>query len=245
MSEASARPTPQTFDANDCDRSAEALARAKEKGGCANLREKVSQFIGWTPDAETWPTPDGQVFQDGMEVSLEEWDERRRRLRDNCPTPNGNGCGTPLAMAAHLWSTPSASMTDHETAPLTGAKGRHLEPRAARDLGAEGWPTPQPGEMDDSQKAGEKAREARATSRSGPPAPATATPGGGSSADAPTSPPPSPRRRLNPLFVSWLMGWPLHWVTPAPIPGGAGMTRAWEARMRGLLWSLCCPGRTR
>jgi hypothetical protein len=33
--------TPQSFDANDCHRSAEALARAKTKRGCANLREQV------------------------------------------------------------------------------------------------------------------------------------------------------------------------------------------------------------
>jgi len=67
-----------------------------------------TQFIGWTPESGVWPTPDAQAFQDGMDCTLEEWDERRRRLRDTTPTPNGNGCGTPLAMAAQLWATPNS-----------------------------------------------------------------------------------------------------------------------------------------
>ena len=37
-------PTPQAFDARDFQRSPEALARAKAKGGCANLREVVTSF---------------------------------------------------------------------------------------------------------------------------------------------------------------------------------------------------------
>lgn len=47
-------PTPQAFDANDIQRSAEALARAKEAGGCANLREAVM-----------WPTPRVEGFDAG------------------------------------------------------------------------------------------------------------------------------------------------------------------------------------
>jgi hypothetical protein len=34
-------PTPQAFDATNLQRSPAALARAKQKGGCANLREAV------------------------------------------------------------------------------------------------------------------------------------------------------------------------------------------------------------
>lgn len=34
-------PTPQAFDAKDIQRSPSALARAKKKGGCRNLREEI------------------------------------------------------------------------------------------------------------------------------------------------------------------------------------------------------------
>lgn len=37
-------PTPQSFDATGIQRSKEALMRAKQKGGCANLREAVQMF---------------------------------------------------------------------------------------------------------------------------------------------------------------------------------------------------------
>ena len=56
-------PTPQNFDAQDFSRSPEALARAKTKGGCHNLREWVHagppapanpSTNGKPPD---WPTP--------------------------------------------------------------------------------------------------------------------------------------------------------------------------------------------
>jgi hypothetical protein len=51
-----------------------------------------------------WPTPDANVFQDGHSVNAEEWQARRERLKETAG--NGNGCGTPLAMAAQLWQTP-------------------------------------------------------------------------------------------------------------------------------------------
>lgn len=51
--------TPQAFDANTINRSPEALARAKESGGCSNLREQVTgslnadwveMLMGYPPD---------------------------------------------------------------------------------------------------------------------------------------------------------------------------------------------------
>lgn len=53
---------------------------------------------------QMWPTPDASVAQDGE--SAETWLARRELLKQT--QDNGNGCGTPLAMAATLWPTPVA-----------------------------------------------------------------------------------------------------------------------------------------
>ena len=50
---------------------------------------------------------------------------------------------------------------------------------------------------------------------------------------------PSHVRKLNPLFVEWLMGWPLYWLTTEPTAFGRPATDAFLSRQRRLLWSLC------
>lgn len=91
-----------------------------------SLEHQTATFIGWTPNSPTWPTPDGQVFQDGHEATLEEWEERRKRLKENAKTPNGNGCGTPLAMAANLWSTPNAKCAEDSQTHRSGERSEEL-----------------------------------------------------------------------------------------------------------------------
>jgi hypothetical protein len=54
--------------------------------------------------ATQWPTPDAMVAQDGE--SPETWLARREKLKQTAN--NGNGCGTPLAMAMQLLPTPRA-----------------------------------------------------------------------------------------------------------------------------------------
>lgn len=53
----------------------------------------------------------------------------------------------------------------------------------------------------------------------------------------PTSLPPLPTypRRLNPVFVCWLMGWPWHWTLSEVTSFGAEATALWWARQQQLL----------
>jgi hypothetical protein len=46
------------------------------------------------------------------------------------------------------------------------------------------------------------------------------------------------RRTLNPLFVEWLMGWPIGWTASEPVE--TGLSR-WLQHARGLLSTLCSP----
>lgn len=48
----------------------------------------------------------------------------------------------------------------------------------------------------------------------------------------------SHRRKLNPLFVVWLMGWPLYWLSIAPIRSGSRATELYLCRLRSLLQFL-------
>jgi hypothetical protein len=167
---ATATSHPRTHDPRDVDHGEQ-------------LANQVHSWIGWTPDAPTWPTPDGQVFQDGMDCTLEEWEARRRKLKAEAATPNGNGAGTPLAMAAQLWTTPQANDAKDTGSPGTASHDNHTDRASLLAAQVKTFP-------------------------SSPPAPATATPGNASSGAPPGSPPPS-RPRLSPIFVFWLMGWPL------------------------------------
>ena len=49
---------------------------------------------------------------------------------------------------------------------------------------------------------------------------------------------PALRRRLNPAFVCWLMGWPSHWTRAEPTSYGARETALWRSKLRQRLSSL-------
>lgn len=52
-----------------------------------------------------WPTPDAMVAQNGENPTT--WIERRERMK--AKGYNGNGMGTPLVIAAAMWSTPTVN----------------------------------------------------------------------------------------------------------------------------------------
>jgi hypothetical protein len=66
-----------------------------------------------------WPTPDASVVNDGEDLA--QWQARREIMK--AKGINGNGCGTPLAIASRLWPTP------RRVAP-----GRQHQQKRSRDL---------------------------------------------------------------------------------------------------------------
>lgn len=49
---------------------------------------------------------------------------------------------------------------------------------------------------------------------------------------------PSTPRRLNPIFVEWLMGWPSQWTKAEPSASSAAATALWRSRLQQHLSSL-------
>jgi len=107
-----------------------------------------------------------------------------------------------LASAAECWPTPDASVSlGWNRSPSPGAAVRPQLAALARD-----WPTPTVRGNDNVSGAG---RSGDGLATRGRRVQATSTGG------APCSPARrSSRPRLNPLFVEWLMGWPLNWSNP-------------------------------
>jgi len=93
--QASSWATPQAFDMNDCQRSAEALARAKTKGGCKNLREEVS----------SWPTPRKVDTEDGNENNVEYSNGHFSEIRKSTQVRYG----AKLCNATVAWPTPCST----------------------------------------------------------------------------------------------------------------------------------------
>lgn len=58
-------------------------------------------------------------------------------------------------------------------------------------------------------------------------------PGPESSSNGPSTP-----RRLNPIFVEWLMGWPSQWTKAEPSASSAAATALWRSRLQQHLSSL-------
>ncbi len=193
-------PTAQTFDQNDCDRTAEALARAKEKGGCSNLREEV----------QTWRTPDAPGSGG----------PRNRQGSMNA------GHQVTIAEQAEHWRTPN-TRDHHAQGPRMDAKQRQItvcdqaeswntspqvpqilagQPSSAKDqTSRRHWPTPNtldpmeprdPAEFEawNNARDGRTNRKAAANLRQ-----AVITES-------------NTKRRLNPRFVEWLMGFPIGWT---------------------------------
>jgi len=136
--------------------------------------------------SSSWPTPDAGLLNEGE--SPESFKARQQRLLEQ--HKNGNGMGTPLGMAAQNWNTPRAAADKMGLATTASAWGTPT----SRD--ADKWHYREPGHERQVNLSGQASTYSL-------PVPTSESNGQPSSESAPTS-----RRRLNPLFVEWLMGWP-------------------------------------
>lgn len=211
--------------------------------------------------SSAWPTPDAQLMNDGE--SPESFEARRQRNR--AKGYNGNGQGTPLAMAARMW--PTATAQDSESTSGSNPEWGHGQTLtdATRNLA-----TPR---SEDSESSGERVSRGVADTLSaqsrnwatpnardhkGSPTELT-RPDGKSRMDQldrqaenfshldpaiqgghPSSPPAlrSPRR-LNPAFGCWLMGWPSWWTNVGPTACARSEMASYLSRLRSLCEIFC------
>jgi hypothetical protein len=148
------------------------------------------------------------IAQDGE--TPETWTARRERLKE--AKNNGNGCGTPLTMAAAMWPTPQVT-----TSGMAASNAQ-----VSRVLAGE----------ERERGAGACKLELTAACLSFLPAPETPTPGVPYLQSDPTSP-----RRLNPLFVEWLMNLSRGWTDPTRSCDATDYAR-WETASCRLLQHL-------
>lgn len=185
-------------------------AGSMRNGTCFELPTSEHRIDG--SGSSFWPTPDSSAANDSEEPGS--W--KARRAEQKALGRNGNGIGLPLATAAKLWTTPTA--TDAKTsgsARYSTASGRHAGETLSDQL--RNWPTPTTAPESDNRGSnivnGPKSLgEATSAFHQAPP---TGTDGSGT----------SQRVVLNPEFVEALMGWPIGWTDCAFAETGSSHSR--------------------
>lgn len=182
--------------------------------------------------SSAWPTPDAQLMNDGE--SPESFEARRQRNR--AKGYNGNGQGTPLAMAARMWPTATA-----QDAASTAARNYSTE--SGRHSGTtltdatRNWATPNARDhkgMDlPSRNGGTSLAEQTERGRFSHRVQSTHD-GRELSPTARTL-----RLRLNPAFGCWLMGWPSWWTNVGPTACARSEMASYLSRLRSLC-DACC-----
>jgi hypothetical protein len=194
---------------------------------------------------ELWPTPVANDDQKTPEAHL----AMKQRMGERDGSGANRTAITSLAVMVQAVEAPpsawpTAGANDHKGSNRPGQR------RGQLDEATEHWGTPRVttnNGIPSPQCTGKGSRieDQAGEFHSSLPAPATATDGVPSSPPTPTS----PRPRLNPCFVAWLMGWPLTALgisgylemesspckPPTPL---CGCGTAWHRRMRNELMRL-------
>lgn len=200
--------------------------------------------LSWaTPDCNTSTRSNGLMGPNILEQAAK-WttpqahDVTERGSGQQPSSKAGNAC---LARDARTWSTPNAHDRRRPGADTKSTQGMNLSRDAAT------WPTPA---SRDAKGENSQQHMSRTDGRTGknhadqlPNFVAhlfyshqdqTMTDGLKSYESAPIS----PRRRLNPNFAEWLMGWPPGWSTADPTACDASETALWRCRLQSQLCIL-------
>ena len=180
-------PTPQVFDANDCQRSPEAMERAmggrkyRNGGPPSNLREVVQRVM----PLAGWPTPDAMEGAGGAQ-------DAEKRIA------GGHHVRLQDAVTLASWATPRATDAKCGSEYTENCEGKDL----AKDASLAAWATPR---AEDAESAGMRHSRGVADTLS-------AQAGQDASrSNAETGRPAG--FRLNPRFSLWLMGYPDAWAS--------------------------------
>lgn len=233
-----------------------ALRQSENRGGCSDLLTQAEYWqtpaaenfrsrggdrideMGLDRQAKYWPTPDAQLMNDG--TTPEAWNRFVEREKEK--GYNGNGHGMPLGMASRMWPTPMAADDGDKVSPASHQGGlcvvtREWPSPASRDYRS---PNLKPyAERGGGVKGEQLPNFVAHFSPQGPEIP----PGSTSSTpveslDGATLSPTKKadsvlgRRRLNPAFVCWLMGWPWWWTRAEPTSFGAAEMVLWRSRVQ-------------
>ncbi|MFF3998598.1 DNA cytosine methyltransferase [Streptomyces cyaneofuscatus] len=169
------------------------LAEAGGRNEPADAGNEAASATGGKGVLTLLPTPAAGNFNDGEAV--ESWLARRERNR--AKGVNGNGMGTPLAIAVQLLPTPKASDGPNGGPNQRDAAGNYYLPGIAVRLDRD-WVSL------DGVDYGPAIH--RWESVLGRPAP------------EPTEPGTRGNRRITPRFVEWMMGAPSGWITDLELP---------------------------
>lgn len=194
-------------------------------GGTSDLLIQAQQW-----PKQMWPTPDASLLNDGQTEEA----RAKRKERELAKKYNGNGGGEPLAYYARVWPTPTA-MDSEQAGADVASRGPSL------NLSAKVWPTPanrdyrSPNTETYAERGGGKKGEQLPNFVRFLCLPQDRPTSDGQESSEST---PTPRRRLNPVFVCWLMGWPLWWTRAEPTSFGAAETASWRSRLQLHLYFL-------
>ena len=202
-----------------------------ERGGGTKGEQLGNQASFWEPPAPNWPTP---------------------RAEDSESCGNHPGASDSLTGATRLWSSPAASTVDGRGSATAHVWAKRQQARMSRGekpfadplhIQTENWGTPRAttGQYCNQRKPGETILTLQGQAESFQSSPSDQpTPDGPTCwCASPGCDLPSHRRKLNPLFETWLMGWPLFWLTNEPRPFARSEMESYRFKLRSAFEFLC------